>query len=58
MKFENNEIYDLVGIGFGPSNLALAAALEQLVAGIGRQRRCGVDLGIELGRTRDVVANR
>lgn len=29
MKTEDIETYDLVGIGFGPANLALAAALEE-----------------------------
>ncbi|NDI34859.1 SidA/IucD/PvdA family monooxygenase [Chengkuizengella sediminis] len=27
--YENSEIYDVVGIGFGPSNLALAIAIEE-----------------------------
>ncbi len=33
MKTEEIQTYDLVGIGFGPSNLALAAAIEERDAG-------------------------
>lgn len=25
----NNKIYDVIGIGFGPANLALATAIEE-----------------------------
>ena len=26
---ENQKVYDLIGIGFGPSNLALAIAIQE-----------------------------
>ncbi len=35
MQVEDNDIYDLVGIGFGPSNLALAVAIEERDSGAG-----------------------
>ena len=35
MKFDDTEVYDLVGVGFGPSNLSLAAAIEERDGGAG-----------------------
>lgn len=35
MKLEHAEVYDLVGVGFGPSNLALAAAIDESDAAAG-----------------------
>lgn len=35
MTFNDAEVYDLVGVGFGPSNLSLAAAIEERDGGAG-----------------------
>lgn len=35
MNFDDTEVYDLVGVGFGPSNLSLAAAIEERDGGTG-----------------------
>lgn len=31
VRLENQTIYDVIGIGFGPSNLSMAIALDEVI---------------------------